>query len=226
MAPQPKTAARVAMLNLAPETAGVIGDSFKTFHIQTVPLEQDWATRLQREKFDGCVLRLDDDCEAVLKTARSSASNKHMLLYCVTPDTRTASQFSRYGINALFYEPLDRSSALRVVRATNLLVLHEFRRYVRLPVAVEVEMESEGAKYTLMTVEVSSGGMSLHSDRLLPNHKNAKVTFTLPDQPRVSLNGVLCWRRDDEKSVGVRFNLDDPGRATVRAWIDKFLEFE
>ena len=178
MALPPKTAARVAMLNLAPEVAGVIGESFRTFHIQTVPLEQDWATRLQREKFDGCVLRLDDECERVLKTARSSASNRNILLYCVAPDTRTATRYSSYGINALFYEPVERASALRVVRATNLLVLHEFRRYVRLPVVVEVELEADGVKHTLITVEISSGGMSLYSDKRLPDYRNVKVTFT------------------------------------------------
>jgi len=44
------------------------------------------------------------------------------------------------GINAIFNEPLERPAALKLVRATRMLVLHEFRRYVRIPVMTEVSV--------------------------------------------------------------------------------------
>ena len=50
-----------------------------------------------------------------------------------------AMRYSKYGINAMFQEPVERSAALKLVRATNTLVLHEFRRYVRIPVITEVD---------------------------------------------------------------------------------------
>ena len=73
-------------------------------------------------------------------------------------------RYSKYGINAMFQEPVERSAALKLVRATNMLVLHEFRRYVRIPVMTEVAIQvSEGRKFTATSIEVSSGGMSIKS---------------------------------------------------------------
>ena len=55
-------------------------------------------------------------------------------------------RYSKYGINAMFNEPLERPAALKLIRATRMLVLHEFRRYVRIPVMTEVCIVGDGRK--------------------------------------------------------------------------------
>ena len=79
-------------------------------------------------------------------------------------------RYSKYGINAMFHEPVERPAALKLVRATHLLVLHEFRRYVRIPVMTEVSLTwcRRASASRATSIEISSGGMSLKSAEDLP----------------------------------------------------------
>ena len=71
-------------------------------------------------------------------------------------------RYFKYGINAVFYELLERQSALKLVRAIHTLVLHEFRRYVRIPVITEISIVcSDSRRFTATSQEISSGGMSM-----------------------------------------------------------------
>src|SRR5437764_13302223 len=111
----PKASSRVALVHLAPELSAILTDCFKQFNIQTVPVEGVATAQLWKQKFEGCVMNLDENSEPVLKAARNSPSNKHMIIYGIAKDVRSAMNFSKYGVNALFYEPVDRASALKVV---------------------------------------------------------------------------------------------------------------
>src|SRR5579864_7782269 len=93
---------------------------------------------------------------------RSSPRNRNMVIYGISMSNEHLRQFSKYGINVMLNHPLDRQAALKVVRSTHLLVLHEFRRYVRVPVIVEVKMEFERSAYTASSIELSGGGMSMN----------------------------------------------------------------
>src|SRR4029077_16630376 len=122
-----------------------------------VPLEEDPVAVFHRQKFEACVIRLyDPDADRILKSARNSPSNRRMVLYGIARNTQEALKYSAYGINAVLDEPLDRQSVLKIVRATHLLVIHELRRYVRIPVVsqAEVELNSRGSAQ-VTTVEVS-----------------------------------------------------------------------
>ena len=96
--------------------------------------------RMQREKFEACVLSLRPEAEPVMESVRTSPSNNRMVIYGLGGSAQEAMRFSRYGINAVFNEPLERPAALKLVRATQMLVLHEFRRYVRIPIITEISM--------------------------------------------------------------------------------------
>lgn len=220
-----KTVSRIGIINLDESRSRLLSECFRQFSIEPVALTGVVATRLWKEKYEGVVVELDDDCEAILKAVRTSPSNKHILIYGITPDTKTAMKYSQYGVNALFFEPLERSAALRVVRSTNLLVLHEYRRYVRIPVAVEALLESEKSRVSTLTVDVSSGGLSLSSENMMWEGRAVKATLELPGAQKVTLRARICWRREKEKTLGVNFEPDDPARLVIREWIDEFLKF-
>jgi hypothetical protein len=59
--------------------------------------------------------------------------------------------------------PVDRQAALKVVRATHLLVVHELRRYVRLPIVTEVELKIGKDRVRATSQEISAGGMSMQT---------------------------------------------------------------
>src|SRR5438046_9657213 len=88
-----------------------------------------------------------------------------MVIYALGGSAHEAMRFSKYGINAIFNEPLERPAALKLVRATQTLVLHEFRRYVRIPVMTEIALTTaENHRFTATTHERSAGGRSMRTD--------------------------------------------------------------
>jgi len=138
-----KPVARVALVDVEESTSGILRDCFRQFGIQTVPVTADTAAqRLLKEKFDACVLRLDESAAALLELIRTSPSNRRVVIYGISATTQEALRLSQYGINAVLEQTLDRQSALKVVRATYLLVVHELRRYVRVPIVAEVLIET------------------------------------------------------------------------------------
>lgn len=219
-----KVSARVALVGLTGPPAATLRDGFRQFGIDTVELTYDDVARFAREKFEGCVVALDDRAEAVLHAARNSRSNRRMVIYGICSTATDAMRFSRFGVNALFKDPIERLDAVKVVRSTQLLVLHELRLYVRIPFAARVACTIEGKSLSGTSVELSGGGMSVRSDFIPQNGARVRVQFDLASRGPVSLAGAVCWTRERDKLFGLRYNPDDPGRVQVKQWIDEYLE--
>lgn len=218
--------AKVASVRLDPAGNAVLADCFKQFGVQVVPVEEDPVTLFNRQKFEACVVRLyDPDAAKVLDTARKSNSNRRMVIYGVARNTQEALQHSSYGINAVLDEPIERQSVLKVVRATYLLVVHELRRYVRIPVVTETAIDTGGMKkLAAMAIEVSGGGMSLRCQTSLASFDSVRVSFVLPGAKRISVRALVCWSRVNEQLYGLRFDPTDDARLDVKKWIDQYLE--
>jgi hypothetical protein len=220
---KPKIAVKAALVGVAAETAGLLRDCFRQFGIEAVSLTTAEAQRLNREKFAACVVSLDEDSGPILELVRNSRSNSRVVVYGIASNPANARHGARYGVNAIFYAPVDRQSALRVVRSTYLLVLHEFRRYVRLPIVSQVTLETSEGKRKATSIEVSAGGMSLHA-QALPVNQTVTVTFDLPGRRAITLLAKVCWVRPQDRTVGIRFDSADARRARVKEWIEEYLE--
>jgi hypothetical protein len=219
----PKIVANVALVGVDIGTSAVLRDCFKQFGIDTTELLAEEAGRLRREKFEACAMPLDDAAEDTLKMIRESTSNQRIVLYGICETLQQAMRFSRYGINAIFTSPVERPGALRVVRATHLLVVHELRRYVRVPLVTSLILETGTERFTASTVEISAGGMSLRSTRKMTVPQAVRATFDLPKFGRVATRAVVCWIRKGEEMVGLRYDPEDERRLRVREWIDDYL---
>jgi hypothetical protein len=220
-----KAAARTALVDVKESARALLVECFRQFGIETVVMSSNAAERLRREKFEACVLNLGEGAgaEAVMEAARSSPSNSRCVIYGLGGNAQEAMRYSKYGINAMFSEPLERPAAVKLVKATHLLVLHEFRRYVRVPVIAEVAVKSvDGTRFTASSIEISSGGMSLKSSEELALHTNVEISLALMTLPRVTVRGVVSWLKP--KSYGVRFDAADERRHSVKKWIDSYLE--
>ena len=115
--------------------------------------------RLQRRSLKPAWCIWTPEAVPVMESVRTSASNSHMVIYGLGGSAQEAMKFSKYGVNAVFHEPLDRPAALKLVRATQMLVLHEFRRYVRIPIITEIAMVSaDSRRFTATSQEISTGG--------------------------------------------------------------------
>ncbi|HEX3154964.1 MAG TPA: PilZ domain-containing protein [Candidatus Angelobacter sp.] len=220
-----KITARIASIHIDPACNTFLNDCFRQFGITVVPADGDPIMLLNRQKFEACVLRLyDPEADRILKAARNSPSNRRLVIYGIARNTQEALRYSSYGINAVLDEPLDRQSVLKVVRATHLLVIHELRRYVRIPVASQAEFDINGRPVVGTTVEVSSGGISIRCLAPLPKSDAIRLTLTLPGAEKLHVRAFVCWYRESDKVYGMRFDGTDERRLKVRSWIDQYLE--
>ena len=217
-----KAAARAALVELNESTCNLLSECFRQFGIETVVMSGHAAERLHKEKFEACVLNLRSDVGLLMESARMSPSNSRCVIYGVGGNAQEAMRYSKYGINAMFQEPLERPAAMKLVRATQNLVLHEFRRYVRIPVMTEVAVVGEGVRFSASSIEMSSGGMSVKSPEDISKGTNVEVAFSLLTLPRIAVRGTVTWRKP--KSFGVRFDPADDRRQKVKVWIDSYLE--
>jgi hypothetical protein len=219
-----KTVARVALFDLSAAALSMLSDCFRQFGIVTVPVPAQDSERLRHEKFEACVLPLSEAAGAIISLARSSPSNSRIVIYGVGGTAQDSLRYSRYCLNAVFQEPLERAAVLKLVRSTRLLVLHEFRRYARVPIMTEVSLVSnDGGKYFVTSQEISSGGMSARGTSHLETGQPVEVSFSLLTLPRIWIRGNVTWKKPN-KSFGIRFDPHDDRRMRLKEWIEGYLE--
>jgi response regulator RpfG family c-di-GMP phosphodiesterase len=221
-----KPVARVVFLDLDDATSALLREAFRQFNIQAVSLSGDPVPRLRKEKFEGCVLRLDSNAGRVLEALRKSPSNSRIVVFGMADTVQRALAHSKYGINAVFQEPVERQQALKVVRSTHLLVVHELRRYVRLPLVTAVRVQVEGRTLSGRTSEVSAGGMSMELKANLRVPQAVELFFDLPSSKTVSVRANICWVRAESGLIGFRFDAQDERRRAVKEWIEAYLEID
>ena len=227
LAPPPrsrKTSARIALVDIHESARTLLADCFKQFGIDTVVLTGNMREHFRKEKLEGCVVQLTTEAEPVMDAVRTSTSNNRMVLYGLGGSAQQAMKFSKYGVNAVFQEPLERQVALKLVRATQMLVLHEFRRYVRIPIITEIAMvSSDSRRFTATSKEISTGGMSVRSPEDVQIGMDVEVSFALLTLPRIWVRSQVSWRKPD-KTFGVRFDIKDERRQRIKEWIEAYLE--
>ena len=200
----------------------MLSDCFRQNGIEPIVVANNAAERLHREKFEACVLKLGHGVERLMETARTAPSNSRIVIYGLGGNAQDAMRFSKYAVNAIFHEPLERQAALKLVRATRMLVTHEFRRYARVPVVTDVEITcSDKRRFHASSLEISSGGMSLRSLENIGLGQAVEISFALLTLPRVRMRGMVSWKKP--KSFGIKFDLLDERRTRLKAWIDAFL---
>jgi Tfp pilus assembly protein PilZ len=220
----PKAVARVAIVGLDTATSGLLRDCFKQFSIEPVLLTVESARKsLHNEKFEACVLRLEGEASSLLTLVRTSPSSHRMVVYGIAGNTREALKYSHHGINAFINDPVDRQNALRAIRATHLLVLHELRRYVRIPLVMPLEISSDSGTRRINMHEISGGGMSVETKEFKIGEL-VEVRLNLPQGPNLILKSKVAWSRPEQGLAGLRFEESEQNRFIVRNWIDEYLD--
>ncbi len=221
----PKRAPRVALFELQEDTQAMLGEYFRQCGIDSLPVPQPTAEIFRRDKFEGCVVDLTEaSAEEMVRAARTSASHSRIVIFGLCRSSAEIRLFSAYGINVLIQLPIVRQDALRAIHSARLLLLNELRRYVRIPLATNIRVQGSFRGIDATTVEISAGGMSV---QLPPATKfaetDARITFTIPSLPPLSMAGVVCWRNTELHRIGIRFDPKAPEREAVKEWIEKYL---
>lgn len=218
-----KTDPRIGFIGLTAEQETLFEECFKQFRIQAAAVTGEVTQQLHRERFEGIVLPIGENTEAILHAARNSPSNKRVMIFAICQNSKEAVPYARYGINAVFEEPLSRQAVVKVVRATYLLIVNEYRKYLRIPIVLPVQLETGGAVLVGSSCELSAGGMSMMipSRAEVRDGEDCTVSFNLPDSPLLCMTAAICWVHSGV--LGLKFAEDQAGRDHVKKWIDDYL---
>ncbi|MGH9492836.1 MAG: PilZ domain-containing protein [Terriglobales bacterium] len=228
MPPEKKSEAKrgptALLIHLEQDEVELLRSVFRQFFIESEAVSGDVAKVLGKKKFEACVLRLNDGAESTLEAVRQSARNRNVPILGICASTPQAMRYSRYGINALLRDPLDRQDAIRGVRSAHLLIIHELRRYIRVPIVLECTIDLiGGGKFGGVTRDLSYGGMSVITPTRVSVDHTGEASFTLPSGTGVRVGVITTWRHEPEL-VGLRFETADERRLQIRPWIDDYLK--
>lgn len=212
------------LVGLKDDEAELLRAVFRQFSIESETAAGDVAKMVNKRKFEACVLRLDDGAGTVLEAVRGSARNRSIPILGICASAQQAIRYSKLGINAILHDPLERQDAMRGVRSAHLLIIHELRRYVRIPIVLGFAMDLfGGGKISGVTRDMSYGGMSVISPTRVSVDHAGEVTFTLPNGTAVKVGVTVLWRHEPEL-VGLRFETGDDRRLLIRPWVDEYLK--
>jgi len=218
---QSRPSPTVALVGLDATTNASIHRAFSECAVKTVEINAGFADLVTKEKFEGCALILDEHAPSILKAITSSPSNSRMIVYGIGSEDLDVRPFSAYGVNAILDLPLDRTAATRTARSTCALLLQELRRYVRIPLVTDVNIETGANGMRGSSREISGGGMSVHLGGEAPAESRVRLVFTLPGKPLIRISAAACWKQGS--LMGFQFEDSDRGRETVKSWIESFL---
>jgi hypothetical protein len=211
-------------------------DLFKTslqkLGIQAQPTAYDPKRPPQGIEVSAFIVRLGSGAEEILTTIRSRAEHHDTLIYAVGTEGDVMG-LAQFEISVLLPD-LSPPSVTEAVQTTYQLLLHQIRRYARIPIVIPVQMGVGETSMMGISKNISAGGMSVS---FLPNSSGTpaavaalaqlqpntvlQTSFNLPHSSRFHMSSVLV--RKSEKMASFQF-LGSPDQEELKVWIDKYLQ--
>jgi hypothetical protein len=204
-------------------------DFFKTsLQKSGIPIEiasYDSAHPLKGKNVSAFVVRLGTGVEETLSSIRSIEEYRNTLIYAVGSGGEAMNaNLTEYEVSVLLPD-LSAPSVTDAVQSTYQLLLHQLRRYARIPIVTAVQIGSGESSIKAISRNISAGGVSLASlgtgafDSLQADTV-IQVSFSLPHSSRFHLSSVLV--RKSDKFANFQF-LGSPDQEELKVWIDRYL---
>jgi hypothetical protein len=218
----------------APSTLAAIGIDLAQLEVFTSSLKKFGVPATARtfdpnqlpKNVTAFIVRLEPGVEATLETIRAKAEFSDTLIYAIgTPADVLNMHLVEYEISVLLTD-LSAPSVTEAVQSTYQLLLHQLRRYARIPIVTAVQMGTGKNCVHAISKNVSAGGISvvflngaaaaqIQADTVL------QVSFSLPGSGRFHLSSVPVMR--SEKAASFQF-IGSPDQEELKDWIDKYLQ--
>ncbi len=133
----------------------------------------------------------------------------------------TAQNLESSGALFAFEKPISVEQAVRTLSAARNMILDGRLRYHRAGLEVPVLVSCKGRKPTdAFLVNLSQGGMQLHTDEQFQTAKPLEVSFDLPGaRSALKANAEIAWQ-DDRGNLGIRFvKLPRQQQRTLQLWL-------
>ncbi len=213
----------VALVDLDENSVSVLRSCFKQFGVLTKSISTDELSRLQTEPFTGAVVPIYKDSHQIAKALQNGSPMPHLVIYGVYERLEQLGTFPLL-LSGGFSLPLDRPQVIRSIRTSFQLLKKELRRHVRIPLVTHATVDSAGIDVAAITQEISAGGISMISGAEVATSAPVRLAIALPGEPHISVDGVVCWARKENRVFGVSFAAANNDVDRIHHWVNSYLD--
>ena len=180
--------------------------------------------KLTRQRFEAVIVDCSDEDVAslVLKSARSAPCNKHAVAVAIVDGTTKLRSAFELGAHFVLYKPISSERAKTSFRAVRAMMKRERRRNIRVPIEIPVTLtiKDSGGQQSVVTSDLSEGGIAIQSSQRLKKMGPMSIQFTLPGTSHViKCMGEVAWE-NASRQTGIRFaDMSPEIRDRLKAWI-------
>jgi len=184
------------------------------------------ASLINTRKFEAIVvdLALGDQVARVLERVRLSPSNQNSVTFALVDSGAHAG--SPVQPNFVMQKPLTDSLVGSTLKAALGLIIRDYRRYFRCPIAVPVVIQIGGkAQIPCEMMNISEGGLAVNTLVTFKPGAPVKAQFALPDEPApFDIDAEICWC-DNKGRAGLQFrSVSADQKLRLQGWLSHRIE--
>lgn len=184
------------------------------------------AALINTRKFEVIVvdLALAEEVAEILERIRLSPSNQNSVTLAVVEQNHHPSP--RIQPNFWLRKPLTEDSVGSTLRASLGLIIRDYRRYFRCPIAVPLHVAiDKTAEIDCEMINISEGGLAIKTSVTFNPGALVNVEYSLPGEPTVfDMDAEICWC-DHKGRAGLRFTSPSPEQQhLLQNWLSRKIE--
>jgi PilZ domain len=177
--------------------------------------------RLSKSKIDALIVDCDLNGSSQFLRELQSAENPRTVPLVIMGGPRCNQNLEESGALFAFEKPISVEQAVRTLSAARSMILDGRLRYHRAGLEVPVSLNCKGHKpMDAFLVNLSQGGMQIHTKDPVEAAKALQVSFALPGaRSSLKAKAEIAWQ-DQRGNMGVRFvKLARQQQRTLQLWL-------
>jgi hypothetical protein len=177
--------------------------------------------RLNKSKIDALIVDCDLNGSSQFLRELQSAENPRTLPLVIMGGPRCNQNLEESGALFAFEKPISVEQAVRTLSAARSMILDGRLRYHRAGLEVPVSLSCKGHKpVDAFLINVSQGGMQIHTKDPVESAKSLQVSFDLPGaRSSLKAKAEIAWQ-DKRGNTGIRFvKLAPQQQRTLQLWL-------
>ena len=178
--------------------------------------------RLSKSKIDAIIVDCDlNGSSQFLRELQDATNHSNTVPLVIMGGPDCHDNLDKTGALFAFKKPISVEQAVRTLSAARSMILDGRLRYHRAGLDGPVSLARKGRKaVSANLVNVSQGGLQIHTDHFFENAKPLQVSFNLPGaRAVVKTKAEVAWQ-DKKGNLGIRFvKLAPQQHRTLRLWL-------
>jgi hypothetical protein len=177
--------------------------------------------RLSKSKIDALIVDCDLNGSSQFLRELQSEEKQRAVPLVIMGAPRCVQSLDETGALFAFEKPISVEQAVRTLSAARSMILDGRLRYHRAGLEVPVALNCKGRKpMDAFLVNLSQGGMQIHTKDLVEAAKAMQVSFELPGaRSSLKARAEIAWQ-DQRGNMGVRFvKLARQQQRTLQLWL-------